>query len=81
MSINIHGYTTVAYAYLDLNEFTDPKKLYANLINHYRTGDLINMIKSNNTLHLIAKDKDALVRIINAEFDNPQIISQEKTNG
>ena len=82
MSINIHGYTTVAYAYLDLNEVTDTQKMYYNMISkHQRNGDLINLIKvENRTLHIIAKDKDALMRIISAEFINPQIVSQEPFN-
>lgn len=78
MTINIHGYTTVAYAYLDLNEVNNPKILYSHMISkHQRNGDLVNLIKVNNVLHIIAKDKEALVRIINAEFTNPKIVSIE----
>ena len=77
MSITINGFTNVVYCFLDLNEVNDTQKLYYNMLDYHRTGELINMIKSHDTLHLIFKDKESFTEIVNKEFLNPKLISQE----
>lgn len=70
MSIHINCATNVTYVNIALKDVSNVRNLYLSAITSYNQGDVINVIKSNEVLHIVFKDADKCKAFLTAYFPN-----------
>ena len=68
MPYHITAYTNVSYAKIDTSEAFNIHRMYLSLLEEFTKGNLLEVLKSNDSIQIVAKDTQTLEDVLKKTF-------------